>query len=245
MSASAARAPRVIAHADMDAFYASVEILDNPALRGLPVIVGGRSLNDLSEDELAGVRKDVAMVFQTGALFDSLTVFENVAYPLREHHEIDEPAIAKRVVELLVMVGLHEADHLYPAELSGGMKKRVALARAIALQPKAVLYDEPTTGFDYREIRAMMALITELNRGGIAIVMITHTPWLVAEYARRVVLMRRGRKLFDGAVREFFADAELLRTSSFRPPEATELSQRFGTLALTPAELVAWVKERA
>jgi energy-coupling factor transport system ATP-binding protein len=91
----------------------------------------------------------------------------------------------------------------------------------------------------------MMALVGELNRAGLAIVIITHTPWLVAEYARRVVLMRKGRKLFDGGVREFFASDELLAGSSFRPPEVTRLSRRFGTLALTPAELAAWVKERA
>ena len=103
----------------------------------------------------------------------------------------------------------------------------------LTLRPRLLILDEPTTGFDYREICAMMALIAELNRGGIAIVMITHTPWLVAEYARRVVLMRQGRKFSTAAVREFFAEAELLRTSSFRAPEMTELSRRFGTLALT------------
>ncbi len=74
---------------------------------------------------------------------------------------------------------------------------------------------------------------------------ITHTPWLVAEYARRVVLMRKGRKIFDGGVREFFMQDELLRSSSFRPPEVTELSRRCGTLALTPAEFATWVKGRA
>ena len=88
-----------------------------------------------------------------------------------------------------------------------------------------LILDEPTTGLDYREQRRMMALVSALNREGIAIVMITHTPWLVAEYARRVVLIRRGRKLYDGGVREFFAKDELLASSSFRAPEATELSR--------------------
>jgi energy-coupling factor transport system ATP-binding protein len=94
----------------------------------------------------------------------------------------------------------------------------------------------------------MMALVRDLNRAGIAIVIITHTPWLVAEYARRVVLMRKGAKIFDGGVREFFVQDELLRSSSFRAPEITELSRRFGTLALNTDEFVAWakgVKERA
>ena len=97
------------------------------------VIVEGRRLNDLSEDAMADVRKEVAMVFQGGALFDSFTVFGNVSYPLREHGGMDEAAIARRVTELLDMVGMTRVEHLYPAELSGGMKKRVALARSIAL----------------------------------------------------------------------------------------------------------------
>ena len=90
----------------------------------------------------------------------------------------------------------------------------------LALRPRVLILDEPTTGLDYREQRRMMALVSELNRGGIAIVMITHTPWLVAEYARRVVLMRKGSVMFDGGVREFFDRDELLANSSFRPPEA-------------------------
>jgi energy-coupling factor transport system ATP-binding protein len=91
----------------------------------------------------------------------------------------------------------------------------------------------------------MMGLISDLNRTGIAIVMITHTPWLVAEYARRVVLMRKGRVMFDGSVREFFTRVELLANSSFRPPEATVLGARFGCSALRPEELADWIKGRA
>jgi phospholipid/cholesterol/gamma-HCH transport system ATP-binding protein len=167
------------------------------------VIVGGRSLNDLSEDELAGVRKDVAMVFQTGALFDSLTVFENVAYPLREHHEIDEPAIAKRVVELLVMVGLHEADHLYPAELSGGMKKRVALARAIALQPKAVLYDEPTTGLDPLVTHKINLMIRSLQKQlGFTSVVVTHDLKSAFQVGDHFALLDQGRIRFRGTAEQ-------------------------------------------
>ena len=112
----------------------------------------------------------------------------------------------------------------------------------LVLRPRMLILDEPTTGLDHREQLRMMALVRDLNRAGIAIVIITHTPWLVAEYARRVVLMRKGAKIFDGGVREFFMQDELLRSSSFRAPEITELSRRFGTLALTTDEFVAWVK---
>jgi energy-coupling factor transport system ATP-binding protein len=108
-----------------------------------------------------------------------------------------------------------------------------------------LILDEPTTGLDYREQRKMMKLVSELNAAGVAIVMITHTPWLVAEYARRVILLRAGRKLFDGRVREFFIQDELLRTSSFKPPEVTSLGRRFGTVALSAAELVEYLQGRA
>ena len=131
---------------------------------------------------------------------------------------------------------------LFRSLLSKGERQRLAVASVLALRPRLLILDEPTTGLDYREQRRMMALVTELNRDGIAIVMITHTPWLVAEYARRVVLIRRGRKLFDGGVREFFVHDELLASSSFRAPEATELSRRFGTVALGPDELAAWLR---
>jgi ABC-type multidrug transport system ATPase subunit len=90
-----------------------------------------------------------------------------------------------------------------------------------------------------------MALISDLNRAGIAIVIITHTPWLVAEYARRVILMRKGRVLYDGAVHEFFAQDALLRESSFRPPEITSLARRFGFAALNVDEFVAGLQVRS
>jgi len=131
-----------------------------------------------------------------------------------------------------------------PFLLSKGERQRLAVASVLALRPRMLILDEPTTGLDYREQRRMMALVGDLNRGGIAIVMITHTPWLVAEYARRVVLMRKGRVMFDGGVREFFERDELLANSSFRPPEATLLGRRFGFTALRPEELADWIKGR-
>ena len=157
--------------------------------------------------------------------------------------EADE--IDRRCGEVLRAVGLESERASDPFLLSKGQRQRLAVASVLALRPRLLILDEPTTGLDYREQRKMMKLVTELNEAGVAIVMITHTPWLVAEYARRVILLRGGHKLFDGGVRDFFSHDEMLRTSSFRPPEVTALSRRFGTLALTPGEFASFIRERA
>ena len=139
------------------------------------VRIDGRSLSGLDENQLYDVRRKVAMVFQLGALFDSQTVYGNISYPLREHAAITELQIATRVAELLAMVDLKGTERLYPAELSGGMKKRVALARAIALEPRAVLYDEPTTGLDPIVTMHINGLIRSMQRmHGFTSVVVTH-----------------------------------------------------------------------
>ncbi|MGO8969885.1 MAG: ABC transporter ATP-binding protein [Myxococcaceae bacterium] len=112
------------------------------------VFVDGEDVVPLNDLELERVRRKFGMVFQGAALFDSMTVGENVAFPLREHSKLSESEMRKRVEEKLAIVGLHEVADKFPAELSGGMRKRVGLARAIVRDPKIVLYDEPTTGLD-------------------------------------------------------------------------------------------------
>jgi energy-coupling factor transport system ATP-binding protein len=172
------------------------------------------------------------------------TVADEVAFGPR-NFGLDDAEIARRSEEVLRAVNLTGERNRDPFLLSKGERQRLAVASVLALRPRMLILDEPTTGLDYREQRRMMALVGDLNRAGIAIVMITHTPWLVAEYARRVVLMRKGRVLFDGGVREFFERDELLANSSFRPPEATMLGRRFGFTALGPEELADWIKARA
>jgi energy-coupling factor transport system ATP-binding protein len=142
-------------------------------------------------------------------------------------------------------VNLDDARGRDPFLLSKGERQRLAVASVLALRPRMLILDEPTTGLDYREQRRMMGLVTDLNRAGITIVIITHAPWLVAEYARRVVLMRRGRILFDGPVDRFFQRDELLRESSFRPPEVMLLARRFGLAALSPEQFASGIKELA
>ncbi len=112
------------------------------------VLVDGEDITKLDDKELLRVRRKFGMVFQQAALFDSMTVAENVAFPLREHTKLGPDAIAAKVKEKLDVVGLENVNHKYPSELSGGMRKRVGLARALVLEPSCVLYDEPTTGLD-------------------------------------------------------------------------------------------------
>jgi phospholipid/cholesterol/gamma-HCH transport system ATP-binding protein len=128
------------------------------------LIVDDEEIVERDDTALLSCRTKVGMLFQSGALFDSLDVYENVAYPLRVRGVRDEEAIARRVDEVLDMVGLPGILDKLPAELSGGMRKRVALARAVAHAPKLLLYDEPTTGLDPINVRRISELILELNR---------------------------------------------------------------------------------
>ena len=112
------------------------------------VFFKGHNVIDMSEEALVAMRSKIGMVFQGASLFDSLTVFENVAYPVREHFDYPLEKIEKIVKEKLKLVALEGSEEIYPSDLSGGMKKRVALARAIATDPEVILYDEPTTGLD-------------------------------------------------------------------------------------------------
>jgi energy-coupling factor transporter ATP-binding protein EcfA2 len=171
------------------------------------------------------------------------TVEDEVAFGPR-NFALSREEVERRCEEVLRAVNLVEARGRDPFLLSKGERQRLAVASVLALRPRLLILDEPTTGLDYREQRRMMALVSDLNHAGIAIVMITHTPWLVAEYARRVVLMRKGSVLYDGPVREFFERDELLESSSFRAPEVTLLGRRFGITALRPEELIEALKER-
>jgi len=177
------------------------------------VWVADRMLNDLTEDELFDIRLQFAMVFQLGALFDSLTVAENLSYPLIEHTEMTAEQMRARVTELLAMVGLENTQALYPAELSGGMRKRVALARAIAIKPRAVLYDEPTTGLDPLATQRINELMRDLQRQlGLTSVVITHDLKSAFAVGNRFVLLDHGRIRFTGSADDAHnTDDELMR----------------------------------
>jgi phospholipid/cholesterol/gamma-HCH transport system ATP-binding protein len=172
---------------------------------GGEVWVDGVEVSHLSEEDLVETRKKVAMLFQGGALFDSMNVFENVAYSLREHTDMDEGAIAARVSETLSLVELGEdqVESLMPVDLSGGMRKRVALARAIALEPQAILYDEPTTGLDPITANHINRLIRNMQaRLGVTSVVVTHDIESAFMVGDRIAFLLDGEMKFIGTVAE-------------------------------------------
>ena len=159
------------------------------------VHVFGRSIEHLSEEELLPIRRRMGYVFQGAALFDSLSVRENVAYPLREHTRLDGREIEARVVRNLRQVGLGpEVLSLLPAELSGGMRKRVGIARALAVEPEVLLFDEPTAGLDPTNSKLVAELIQKLH-GGVCdtAIVVTHDLELAKTVADRVAVLIDGR----------------------------------------------------
>ena len=170
--------------------------------------IDGRDVGNLSERAWVEIRKRIAYVFQGAALFDSLSVKENIAYGLREHLRLSEAEIAARVAECLRAVGLPGIESRMPAELSGGMRKRVGVARGIALQPEAILYDEPTTGLDPANSRRIGQLITTLRRRlDVTSVVVTHDLELCFAISDRVGLLGTGRLLTVGTPEEIRASA--------------------------------------
>jgi phospholipid/cholesterol/gamma-HCH transport system ATP-binding protein len=162
----------------------------------------------LNEDELVPIRKKIGMLFQGAALFDSLSAGENVAYPIREHFRFSAEKVHKIVREKLRLVGLEGIEDKMPAELSGGMKKRVGLARAIAVDPEIILYDEPTTGLDPANTERINQLIVELQRIlKVTSIVVTHD--LASAYAvtDRLALLYNGRIVMEGTEKEFKTSA--------------------------------------
>lgn len=169
----------------------------------------GHEVRDLSAERHAELMMRIGMLFQFGALFDSLTVAENVGFALRHVHKRPEAEIRRRVRESLLLVGLKDVEALYPAQLSGGMRKRVALARAIAHQPEVLLVDEPTTGLDPIASDAIDELILQLRqRLGVTVLAITHDIRAAFKIANRVSMLYRGRIVASGTPQELRASPD-------------------------------------
>lgn len=156
------------------------------------VCIEGEDISKKTETELIEIRKKVAYVFQNGALFDSMSVFDNLAYALREHTKLSEAEIRTRVMKGLEDFGLKGNESLFPANLSGGMQKRVGLARSIILQPKVVLYDEPTAGLDPYNTRRICDMILRLKERGATAIFVTHDMPAAFSVCDRIAVLKDG-----------------------------------------------------
>ncbi len=163
------------------------------------VFIDNLDITELSEREQLPIRRRMSMVFQGNALFDSLTVAENVGYFLNEHHKMTEGEVAGRVEDCLEFVNLRNTQSLLPEEISGGMKKRVAIARAIAFHPEVILYDEPTTGLDPLNAKTITELILKLkHERKVTSVVVTHILRDAFAVGDSLALINEGKIVFDG-----------------------------------------------
>jgi phospholipid/cholesterol/gamma-HCH transport system ATP-binding protein len=158
---------------------------------------------ELSERELVEIRKKIAYVFQYGALFDSITVEENLAYPLKEHTNLTEDQIHKKVISTLKQLGLDGTENLLPSRLSGGMQRRVGVARSIIMGPEVILYDEPTTGLDPYNTRQILKIIKQLQGQGATSVLVTHDMQSIFSVTDRVAFLKDGKIRKIGTAEEF------------------------------------------
>ena len=167
------------------------------------IYIDGQRINGLKESEMVGPRMNFSIVFQHGALFDSMNVLENVAFCMRERSNLSDDEIERRAVQLLRSLDIEGARYLMPEDLSGGMQRRVAIARAWAdCQPKMMLYDEPTTALDPATANQILALVDDIadkrDSGNIGFIMVTHEVGHAAKVSRRFLFLKDGKFKFDG-----------------------------------------------
>ena len=195
------------------------------------VNVDGVDIAPLGDSAMNRVRRKFGMVFQYSALLDSLTVMENVAFPLREHTKLRNREIKQRVIDKLKILGLEGIENRFPSQLSGGMKKRVGLARALMLEPEIIMYDEPTSGLDPLSCRLVDQLIADTrDRFGVTSIVISHDMTGALQIADRIYMLSEGRMVTDGTPQELMqGQTELVQrffeASGIAPPNATNFSE--------------------
>lgn len=179
------------------------------------IYINGIEITSLTKRQMEPVRKGFGFLFQGGALFDSLTVFENVAFPLKEKLKIPKDEIEAKVLEYLELVGLKGSEFKYPSQISGGMVKRAALARSLITEPKIMLFDEPTTGLDPQMSLSILKLISSVHeRLNLTGIVVTHAIPSIFKITRRVLMLYEGKIYFDGTPEEF-RDSNLPVIKSF------------------------------
>jgi len=200
------------------------------------VLYEGRDLCCMRERDKVEVRRHFGMLFQGAALFDSLSVAENVAFPLVRHTALSKAEIDRIVAEKLELVGLPGTQAKMPAELSGGMKKRVGLARAIAMDPEVILYDEPTTGLDPIMADQINDLIVKMERAlGVTSFVVTHDMDSATKVGDRLVMMYSGNFIFDGTPEEIMISRDRM-VRSFVRGDASMRDQALGELSVSGAD---------
>jgi phospholipid/cholesterol/gamma-HCH transport system ATP-binding protein len=165
------------------------------------IVFEGHDLTRLTEDELIDIRIKISYVFQNGALFDSLSVEENLSYPLQEHTKLSPTEIHDRVNKMLEKIDMKGTNDLFPAELSGGMQKRAGLARAIIIEPKVILFDEPTAGLDPVNTKRLINNILKLKEDGITGIFVTHDIPSAFEIADRIAILYNGKIAVENTVK--------------------------------------------
>lgn len=176
------------------------------------IYIDQQNIVPLKESDLISIRIQVAYVFQNGALFDSMSVYENLAYPLREHTQLNETEIHQRISNQLAEFGLEGTHNLFPDELSGGMQKRVGLARAIINRPKIVLYDEPTAGLDPYNTKKLQEMILRLKQKGVTSILVTHDMPTAFAVCDRIALLLNGQVAAIGSINEMQTDSQGILT---------------------------------
>lgn len=156
---------------------------------GGEIFFRGKDISKLPESKLIDVRKNIAYVFQGGALFDSMTVRDNLAYPLVEHTKLSDAEIDQRIAKMLELIKMQGSENLLPASLSGGMQKRVGLARAIILEPEVILYDEPTAGLDPQNTKNLIEIMDTLRANGRSGIFVTHDIPAALEVSDRIAIL--------------------------------------------------------
>lgn len=172
------------------------------------IFVDGVDIAPLNENELYPIRRKVAYAFQGGALFDSMTVYDNLAYPLREHNQLSEKEIQIEIQSQLAEFGLEGSEQLYPGNLSGGMQKRVGLVRAMMMHPQVVLYDEPTAGLDPFNTKRIQDSILKLKRKGVTSILVTHDMPTALAVCDKLCFLQNGTIAASGTLKQLETDKE-------------------------------------
>lgn len=167
------------------------------------ILFEGKRIDNLKEDELIPFRIKISYSFQSGALFDSINVFENIAYPLFEHTTYSYNQIRDKVAQMLKLIDLENKEELMPSDLSGGMQKRVGMARSMILDPEIILYDEPTAGLDPANTLNVISLMQKLKDKGLASIFVTHDIQSAIMLCDRIVVLHEGKIAFDDTPRAF------------------------------------------